>query len=65
MRIERHSCPRCDGEVFLLRTDGRVLCAGCRLELQSLRVVDPRLAGLPAEVRADAASSAAKPWTRE
>ena len=56
MRIEKHSCPRCDGEVFFLRTDGRVVCAGCRAENQSLRVVDPRLA----DERAAAASSVAK-----
>jgi hypothetical protein len=53
MPANRHSCARCDGEVFLLAVDGRVICAGCRAENHSLRVVDPRLA----ERDADAASA--------
>lgn len=57
MATPRHSCPRCDGEIFLLNLDGRVICAGCRLENQSLRVLAPRLAD---EERADASSSRAK-----
>jgi hypothetical protein len=56
MPANRHSCARCDGEVFLLAVDGRVICAGCRAENHSLRVVDPRLAERGAE-----ASSVAKP----
>jgi len=56
MTSQRHSCPRCDGQIFLLWIDGRVVCAGCRLEHQSLRALAPRLAE---EERADAASSRA------
>ena len=44
MPANRHGCARCDGEVFILAVDGRVICAGCRAENHSLRVVDPRLA---------------------
>jgi hypothetical protein len=35
---ERFSCARCDGEVFLLARDGRVVCAGCRMTARELRV---------------------------
>jgi hypothetical protein len=33
-RVERRSCERCDGEVFLISSRGDATCAGCGLPLE-------------------------------
>jgi hypothetical protein len=36
--VRRRSCDRCDGEVFLIPSDGDALCAGCGAPLPKSKI---------------------------